>query len=214
MNTYFSLLDWSSLFQLLVRFHYEDLIALCKSHNYLYRIICAPYFQECWKKYNIKTIINDKTHIDVDRLGNKHGKVTTYDNDKIIEQYDCIQNVATGMYIERKKIDKDVCIVNGLAHGLTTQCHSNGIEYISYQNGIRHGVSRRYNSKESSNLEDYTDGLKHGIQIDWWSNGVIARIKYFKNGRSHGKETWWRCDGKIREQFYYRDNKLISKVIF
>jgi antitoxin component YwqK of YwqJK toxin-antitoxin module len=221
MNTYLSLLDDASLFSLLLRLHYPDLVNLCKSHNYLYKITCTTWFQKEWKRYNIQTRIGykdeDKSYkveIDVDRLGNTHGKVTIYDkNNKMIKQYACVQNVVNGLYIERiaNQMGKDACVVDGLAHGLTTQYHSDCTEYISYRGGIRHGITRRYYPDDNvSNLEDYTDGLQHGIQIDWWSHGEIAHISYYKKGKRHGKETWWYSDGKIRRQSYHREGRLIS----
>ena len=76
MNTYFPLLDWSSLFELLVRLHYEDLINLCKVRNYLYRITCTPHFQAEWKKYNISVqILKDQLHSEVIDLGENTAKL-------------------------------------------------------------------------------------------------------------------------------------------
>jgi hypothetical protein len=79
------LLDKSSLFALLVRMHYPDLVNLCKVQNYLYEITTTPWFQQEWKKYNIKMIVEEKDselrHSECDRLGNWHGLTTIYGYD-------------------------------------------------------------------------------------------------------------------------------------
>ena len=90
MNTYFSLLDQACLFYLLVRLHYEDLMNLCKARSYLWKIVCTPFFQESWKKYNIKTVEtktnNEVINTDMDRLGKKHSRRYIYDDNVKTEQ--------------------------------------------------------------------------------------------------------------------------------
>jgi hypothetical protein len=83
-TTFLGFLDKSSIFQLLLRVHYEDLMNLCKARTYVWRITCTPYLQECWKKYNITTVetktINSFITCETDRLDRSHGTTYVYDN--------------------------------------------------------------------------------------------------------------------------------------
>lgn len=150
MNTYLSLLDRSSIFELLLRLHYPDLIAVCKSHNYLYKITTTPWFQEKWKEYNITTEIvvtrgyyneiDIIQHKQVDRQGMKHGLTLAYfENGFLLSKCDYIQDVKNGyetVYVEDSARYYVTPYVNDMKHGQEMRYYEDDtIIYTSYIDG-------------------------------------------------------------------------------
>lgn len=214
MNTYFCLLDSASLFCLLVRLHYEDLMNLCKARCYLWKIVCTPYFQEEWKKYNIKveimrTIEYDDSdhemdlieHREVDRLQRQHGVTTSYDekDGTLYLKCDYIQDIKEGCEIQYEN-DLPRYIrrfVNGVRHGQMRAYHDNGYSTYSWVNGEMHGIDWTHGYY----LEEIQHSFHHGISVKWYPTGGLSHMGFYCRGRKHGVQREWYENG-IKQREY------------
>jgi hypothetical protein len=144
-HTYLGFLDNACLFQLLVRLHYEDLMNLCKCRTYLWKIVCTPWFQQEWKKYNITIVKTAHAVMERDRLDINHGlteRYSPYSNEKrlrVIQQYhqgvlqsskECLSMTRTIKYTYIDNVQYDYTI---------TQYSDGWVAYASHKNDRAHG---------------------------------------------------------------------------
>ena len=190
MNTYLCYLDDASLFELLKRLHYEDLINLCKTRRYLYKIICTPFFQESWKKYNISIVTSVKAYQkrvdEVDRNGLKHGVCRLYNvkNNELLAEVEHIQGLRCGLgkywadgihFIDTFVSDKP--------HGSSVVYWHDKVEYQSYIEGKQQGLIRSYYKDGRRYWAESQDSHYHGKVIQWNSNGTLQQIEIFHHGK-------------------------------
>lgn len=196
--SYLSLLDRSSLFELLVRLHYEDLVNICKTRNFLYRITCTSHFQESWKKYNLKEItfsgheVTATVYTSVDRLGKRHGKATVITPDGFkTEEYEYCQGKIDGIHKSwcENGAFEQTPYVNGLRHGLQiTHYNQSYSKYTSYVNGVLNGLMKCCYPNGAIDLYNYKNNLKHGKIFYWDSVGTLGSIISYQNGIKHGRQ--------------------------
>ena len=88
-NTYFGLLDKASIFEVLLRLHYVDLINLLKVRSYLTSMTATKYFCVKWKSYNVRKVRtkkrspNERRICEKDRLRQRHGTLRVYQNNNL-----------------------------------------------------------------------------------------------------------------------------------
>lgn len=213
VNTYFGFLDRASLFQLLLRLHYPDLINICKSQPYLYKITCTPHFQEEWKKYNITTIQkaskDQKDTTEVDRCNIKHGDHIVYFMDgTILAVFPYIQNVKHGdttQYFKDGRILRQT-FINGVENGCRTYEHPNeGIySHENYVNGQCHGLWRFY-ADDWIRWREHEYGQISGKVIQWHRTGAFHYIETYKQGKKIGKQIYWYPNG-------YKHKEMITDI--
>jgi len=73
------------------------------------------------------------------------------------------------------------------------------------QNGKRHGIWMWYREDGITLLSEhaYSNGIKHGFNRGWYTNGNIFRDTPYKNGEKHGLARELDSDGKPIEEIYY-----------
>lgn len=221
-DSYLSLLDEASLFQFLLRLHYEDLINVCKTYTDLYKISVTSYFQESWKKYNIRLEITsdwnwnyDSTHseapveihAETDRNNLWHGKVVTYDGmtGHKLEESSCIQDQDEGIttiYKPDSTIKEIQTFVAGRQQGLTTVYSQYGsyIEYNSYNDGRQSGLTRIYFRSGAITWREYHMGKQEGLCILWYGfeeGGGRHKMVRYHNGEPYGIYVKWDRFGNI-----------------
>lgn len=228
MNTYFAFLDFASLFSLLVRLHYEDLVNLCRSRNYLWRITCTPIFQEVWKSYNITVRIYkydkptllgvSEIHSEVDRCNKLHGKQLRYNNNnELSESDDFVQDVCHGVHVkwncfkvpeqpgqpENYRSREEFPYVNGEIHGTAASYYGNGVvSYTQYKHSRIDGLIRGFNgSFDSIMWSEYKNNMPFGKDLEWKADGSLLHIKSTRNYEKHGKQIEWHrhTNAKYRE---------------
>ena len=218
LMNYLFLLDRASLFSLLVRLHYEDLINLCKAHGYLWKLICTNWFQAEWKRYNIHIEITkeiwpslaDETvsityHKEVDRLGLEHGKSIGYFPDGTIAyEYSFDQGIKHGTFIEHVSEGHTVVTTfeNGINHGPSIVYFDDGsIRYSTYVNGVRQGLCRDQQA-DSSTWTNYQNNNCNGFVCKWDIDGKI-RLMGFSNGMTYRKSYRYQYhpNGRLKKSF-------------
>ena len=185
MNTRFGLLDGASLFSLLVRLHYEDLMNLCKSRRYLWKITSTHWFQEKWKEYNVKTVDTDYATMEIDRLGITHGRTERYlyGDRRIL----AIQQYHQGLIqssVEFIIINKTVTYtyIDGIQYDSAISHDENRISYRSNKNHLAHGLYKDYYADGRINWTEYDETQFHGLRIKWRPNGSLKKIVRYRNG--------------------------------
>ncbi|WP_246615868.1 toxin-antitoxin system YwqK family antitoxin [Aquimarina litoralis] len=69
-------------------------------------------------------------------------------------------------------------------------------ERITYKNGQKHGVFRKWFANGILSFEaNYSFGKKNGLVRSWWSNGNIRSESRFKNGIVSGLQKQWYKSG-------------------
>ena len=241
--SYLSLLDDACLFELLVRLHYEDLVNMCRTYNSLYKITCNTYFQESWNEYNItiQVITGPRgevvCHKPVDRLNKIHGTRLDYDDGKLYEQIEYIQDLIQGRIIYGAYYDKYEPHVNDLRHGVTVYQYDSGNKhYFPYVNGVFHGLQRAYCIGGECFIQELNGGDRHGLYfawhengaryrrvryvrghesgkcVEWYNSGVKQSEYYYKNGVFHGSFKAWNSNGEVTMDSQYVDGKLVPNL--
>lgn len=80
--------------------------------------------------------------------------------------------------------------------------NSKNLKYIvTYQNGIKNGVSKRWYDNGNINYEtQYVNGRKQGLTKVWYKNGQLqSEATYFK-GVIHGKKVTWYATGEKQKE--------------
>ena len=184
MNTYLEYLDDASLFQLLVRLHYPDLINLCKATPYLWKITCTPWFQESWKKYNVNVHDGRYTTEEVDTNGLKHGICWTYGSQQqLLSEVEYVQGLrcGTGKYWSTGAYFIDTFVMNKL-HGPSAIYWQDKVEYRTYVAGLQQGLIKIYYNDGRIIWADAIASCYHGKVIIWRENGSIQQIEIYNNG--------------------------------
>jgi antitoxin component YwqK of YwqJK toxin-antitoxin module len=197
--------------------HYEDIWNLCKTHNYLYKIICTPYFIECWKKYNITTVKYQtaKTantffrneHVDVDRLKFRHGRTIKYDQaGGIIESFNYVQGILNGLYGQYANVIKNgsytlINFTNGLRQGLMNAVSNEGVVcYASYDHDKLHGLYRRYFPNGHVEWIDYSEDIAN-LNIKWYPHGGRQQMDVGTH-----KHIYWFVNGCKKKEIINNDD--------
>lgn len=218
MNTYLDLLDSSTIFELLVRLHYQDLIAICKIYCSLYKITTTSFFQEEWKTYNIRTVTwqkDESTYIsmELDRTNLRHGTYREYiENGIVLLETNYIQDYKHGSEVkwnndEENKLRSVESFRNGQLHGKCIYYGEDGnIQELSYVNGISDGVHRDIMADGMIKISQTKGGIPHGKWIQFHSNGVIAHVTYY--GRPEYTATSWFDNARKQREFTYANNTM------
>ena len=200
--SYFGFLDRASLFQLLLRLHYEDLWMLCSVKNYLYRIVCTQFFMKEWRTYNI-TLSNG---CPVDRLGRKHGLCRTSDvvlgQTREVQYVKDIREGLSNVYTDGDYGRRIYTMYKGgLKHGLKTIMWDDGyVEHLSYNNGKKTGLHRGYNYDISIRWQEIVDGKSHGKAFLWDEFGCLRQINRYQNGKMKGRQIYFNSRGiKVKD---------------
>jgi antitoxin component YwqK of YwqJK toxin-antitoxin module len=229
---YFNLLDKASLFNLLLRVHYDDLQNL---PNYKY-ITNTEHFKEQWESYNIITItttypntytIHSKTQ--VDRLGRRHGKHVGWRLNKdstIFKELKCYYQCDKlhGPYIRwqqpqtfNRVLERTCIYVNGYINGTLKKYGWNGLvsEEINYSNGILHGKNIEWNSYAVipyPRIETtYDDGFKHGSHKKWFNSTTLIFETTYNKGIANGLFKSYYVSGNIEDEFTYVNGQIHGK---
>ena len=187
MNTRFCLLDMASLFQILVRLHYPDLLNMVQARPYLTRVIQTKHFQNEWNKYNLRLeIINqDNTWIrQIDRLNKKHGHCVVRNARFILSDTQYIQDIIHG--------------IEYTYHDMTGSKKSE----INYANGVKCGVSTYYNVDGSLHQSyEYVNGAITGQVLKYFhgANIVYEKAQYINGKRQGPCLTYW-PDGTLKKE--------------
>lgn len=220
--SYLSLLDVSSLFQLLVRLHYKDLWNLCKTYNFLYRIICTSHFQESWKEYNITTV--NETHPpnliryvwNVDRLGGKHGPSYKYYGDNLLAEYNYIQGELDGWITERfhNKMEEQQLYSEGEFIGQITTYSTGTIIIYCYNHSNLYAMNKSYGSDEIVWIQ-YRSNSLHGKAYKWYVNGAFKAIHNYKNGAEFGLQMKFHENGRKHQEYHVSptDSKVYNIIV-
>jgi antitoxin component YwqK of YwqJK toxin-antitoxin module len=229
-NTYLGFLDVACLFQLLRRLHYEDLVNICKTYNYLYSITCTDWFQEEWKNYNIRINITEEIetnfpyddfkvtwHKQVDRLNQKHGKSIGYLEDgRIYYDYSYIQGRKHGIHIDYAANPDHYTLVdnfeNGTMHGPFVGYRSDGSTlYRTYVNGKQQGMAR---DEELDQIvwKDCYDGNYNGLICIWYMDGTLKFMGFLKDNQFHGKCITYYPNGKRRKVKLMSQGKCLQST--
>lgn len=191
MNTYFCLLDMASLFQVLLRIHYPDLLNLIEARPYLKKLIHnGKHFQHEWNRYNLhlEIIKQDNTWIrQIDRLRKKHGHCIVRNDRFILSDTQYIQDVIHG--IEYKYYD-----MTGLKRST-----------VNYKNNKRHGLATYYNADGTLHQQyDYIDDVVNGYVIKYFygTNVVYEKAQYINGKRQGPCLTYW-PDGTLKKDESY-----------
>jgi antitoxin component YwqK of YwqJK toxin-antitoxin module len=227
-NTLLGMLDQSSLFQLLVRLHYPDLINLCKSRNYLYKITCTEWFIDSWKKYNVwtKSIKPASRHIifrEVDRLGVKHGLTQKYREGTMSD----VLNELIENTIYHQGIIQSSNIYSPVLQSYT-YTYIDDIQYINivsyntfctiydlYKNKWRCGLQKIYYEDGVIIWDEHNgSGLglwhgRHGVYIKWWPHGGLKKMGTYKYGKKNGIFHKWSVDGQKEYQRTYINDVIV-----
>jgi len=136
--------------------------------------------------------------------------------EKVIDRYDDGSKKSAYYFINRKKIGyryweedgalfMEYGIKDGLKHGLFKTYHANGqiLEEAHYVKGKEHGTERQYD-KEGILIGSYQ--IIHGTGLDlwFWSRGLLGEERYCKEGHRHGPERWWKDRKNISKEGYYK----------
>jgi antitoxin component YwqK of YwqJK toxin-antitoxin module len=208
MNTYLGFLDKASLFSLLLRLHYCDLIKLCKVRNYLYRITCTPHFTTAWNEYNLTSVktINQQTNDilieHVDRLGKHHGLSQLYDNaGNLISSQTYVQNQLEGIRTlwyrslpQQKEIEETY--FNNKLNGQLSTWTLNGTlrATFSYKNDKLDGINREYTDDEII-LGEFRDDVYYGSYIRWYTSTGSRKQMTNSKARANYTAYYWYDNG-------------------
>lgn len=199
--SYLGFLDKDTLFSLLVRLHYEDLVALCKVKNYLWKIVCTEGFQEAWVSYNIRTVHISKNRTkEVDRLNRQHGRDLYYNyKGEIVHDIPYVQGKINGIC---KYTDQDKTITSpvtdGVQHGLVTFEYAGGnVEKYSHIRGLWEGLQWHFQGN-CRILKQYRNGGLNGYFYEWYSDGARKSMCNYVNNIPCGRNICWWPNGKMR----------------
>lgn len=224
--SYLSLLDKSSLFNLLVRLHYDDLWNLCKVHNFLYKITCTPHFQESWTKYNLKECTFEYTqwedytgnigvHTFVDRLNTYHGKTIVTIDGLVREKFEYVQGIIEGtrkVWINDSVVESTY--VKGVKQGPEIATYINGvIQHTCYVNNVKTGLGTTY-CDDLIILADNKDGEANGKCFRWCGDGILQSIHTFKDDVMHGRQIEHWADGSRKKDYTIIDGELHGEYLF
>jgi antitoxin component YwqK of YwqJK toxin-antitoxin module len=216
-ETYLDSLDNSALFEIAVRTHYPDLLALCLVKPVFNSIIRSPYFEECWKKHNIgiitKVLHNFYTETaEVDRLDRYHGLCTTYDYHRIkTEDMYYLNGKRNGPQITWRctgqKQDQTMW-VNGEKNGLITVWRKDGrLKYVAwYKDNLLTGSWTTYKRDGSIRVDVYRSNQRNGQRVRFYPNGAIRSECTYQKDRKNGSFKQWDRDGKLTYDAVYVNN--------
>ena len=79
---------------------------------------------------------------------------------------------------------------------------------ISYQNGLRHGDSLRWNIDGSlSSRTVFVAGRREGEVVGWWPNGQLQFLRTYRSDLLEGESLEWNENGQLR----YRQNFIAGR---
>lgn len=189
MLTYLNLLDFASLFELLVLLSYSDLRSMLAAKPWLYRITNTNLFSESWKKRHIILQINKKANgyrfeIEVDSTNNlRHGTYRVYIDDFCYSETE---------YIQGNPMTSSERHPNGFVMSETTYSSIGEVSYGSrtvwredgrllciapLKHGGYHGPVFHYEQDGQIKLQEYSHGIGGKTQVIWHDNGQIAFMK-------------------------------------
>lgn len=215
-SSYLHILDEASLFELLLRLHYEDLINTCKVYNSLYKISVTPYFQEAWKKYNIKVEIQEildgeiVDHVARDRLGRRHGVSVRYSKKKLKSTVDFIMDIKDGLTSVYDGVSTRIMpFKNGYRHGQTTLIDVDGtIHYYSHVEDVSCGIQRDYARDGMCFLQEIDNAKRHGLYVGWHANGARSCMVRYVHGNRDGKDITWANNGCKTSEIHHQNKRL------
>ena len=214
---YLDLLDSSTIFEILVRLHYNTRARpiYAKIFGSLYKITTTSYFQEVWKKYNIRRVTwqqDESTYIsmELDRNDLRHGIYRVYTVTGIVlAETNYIQDVKNGCEVKWNNngtLKSVETYVGDILHGKCIYYGEDGnIQEISYVHGVSNGVHRDIMEDGMIKISQTKNGIPHGKWIQFHSNGVIAHVTYY--GRPEYTSTSWFDNGRKQREYTYRHNK-------
>lgn len=189
MQTYFSLLDDASVFYLLIRVHYEDLMNLCKAYNSLWKLVCTPHFQIEWKAYNIQTVetplINGLITVELDRLHKAHGRVREYKNNRLYKESIYINDVEQYRQIHGfGHIETSTYSYIGDTEYKTVirEYHNGEWSQICYKDNIPSGLCQYYDKDQCWFWKTFVDGNMHGLYVSFHPNGGLMHLGKYNLG--------------------------------
>lgn len=104
-------------------------------------------------------------------------------------------------------------VLNGRKYGQ----FQNGQMYfdIYYKNGKLHGEYKKYYFTENAFEAkvflayecSYNEGLKNGVEIEYYKDGNVRMRCNYKNGKKIGSEIYYNNDGNIERETNYNDGK-------
>jgi antitoxin component YwqK of YwqJK toxin-antitoxin module len=80
---------------------------------------------------------------------------------------------------------------------------------INYKDGVKHGMQFDWWWTSGNLLEvcEYIDGVREGKYLRWWRDGTLAEECFYKQGKRHGLRRRWSSKGKLRTACYYDEGR-------
>ena len=66
-------------------------------------------------------------------------------------------------------------------------------------------VIEKYDSNKIRSTTEYCNGVKHGLEQAWFSNGKIESIRSYHNGQKVGTHEGWFANGQMMFQYYFEN---------
>ncbi len=110
-------------------------------------------------------------------------------------------------------LEKEMCMVNGVADGVVREWHANGnvLRETPYKNGAVDGVVSQWNS-EGKLLGQYTLSAGLGVQRKWNEDGTLSLEVEIVNEGCH-RGTVWDDKGRARKVYLW-NGRPVSKGRF
>ncbi|MCD4734959.1 MAG: toxin-antitoxin system YwqK family antitoxin [Bacteroidales bacterium] len=122
------------------------------------------------------------------------------------------QGTSKSFYINGK-IESNSFYNNDTLHGDYFVYHSDGTRKIEgkYKNGLFEG--KWYYFDMAGNLIGlgiFESG--NGLHKAWYQSGELKREVQYQKNLKHGKETWWKEDGKIEKVIIYGNDEVVETI--
>ena len=110
------------------------------------------------------------------------------------------------------RLQSEMTVVNGKAHGLTRDYHPNGqlSAEMPVENGLQHGTIRHW-ATDGRFLGEYQ--MEHGTGVAklWYDNGALHAEVPMSNRLLTGRQKSWDEKGEAAITFYWIRGKKVSR---
>lgn len=108
------------------------------------------------------------------------------------------------------------------AVGVVVCCYKQGAYYNFYAQSRHHYLNDKQHGRYLQLNTDFTkfiecnhfNGLHHGPQYHWYSNGKLSYESHYQHGLRHGVSRNWDCFGQLWYEEWYDNGVCISKTKF
>ena len=142
-----------------------------------------------------------------------------YPNGILMKEYMVLNGKIEGphkTYFRNGNIESITNYFDGKKHGDSTTYYINGnISNIStYYNGALNGMAEFYHLKGFLILTvNYINGYKNGIEYKYYKSGILQSISNFVNNKRDGEHIIFDSNGKIKNEFLYKNGDEIPMYV-